>query len=124
MGGQEVVEGGPKGLYAAQAEKGRAAGRRHFSVWWDQWAHFDGIQRERERRWSAQGRAKVVHPSYGSVVVPHYSNYAAVINAAEYWGCDFTEIIRAEVWLAGPEDGPAVAMPKRFEEKEMNYETV
>jgi len=55
-----------------------------------------------------------VHPKYGCVVVPHCSNYAAVLNAAEYWGCDWVEIINAEVWWAGSEDGPAVTMPEIY----------
>lgn len=75
-------------------------------------AHQAAIQREREQRWSAPARAKIEHPKYGVVVVPHYSNFAAVLNAAEYWGCDWLEIINVRVWRAEPEDGPAVAMPE------------
>ena len=50
--------------------------------------HRRAIERERENRWNAKGRACVTHPKYGSVVVPHSSNLAALMNAAEYWGCD------------------------------------
>ena len=81
---------------------------------WDYETHHAATQREREQRWSAPCRARVVHPKYGCVVVPHCSNYAAVLNAAEYWGCDWAEIINAEVWWAGPEDGPAVTMPEIY----------
>lgn len=81
------------------------------------------IQREREQRWSAPCSARVEHPKYGRVVVPHYSNLAAVLNAAEYWNCNWVEVINAEVWLAKPEDGPAVAMPEQFVERQEAYKT-
>ena len=45
------------------------------------------VRRAREERWRVRGRARVVHPKYGAVVVPHRSNYSALLNAAEYWGC-------------------------------------
>lgn len=70
-------------------------------------------EREREQRWSAKARARVVHPKYGQVIVPHHSNFAAVLNAAEYWGCDWLEVLDAEVWRAEPGDGPTV-IPKEF----------
>ena len=63
-----------------------------------------GTARARELRWSAKGRARVVHPKYGSIVVPHHSNLAAIQNAAEYWGCDWSGITDAEVWATGPEE--------------------
>jgi hypothetical protein len=47
------------------------------------------------------------------VVVPHSSNLAALMNAAEYWGCDWSEITGASVMVAKPGDGPAVK-PKEF----------
>lgn len=70
-------------------------------------------RRGREARWNAPGRSKVTHPKYGSVVVPHSSNLCALMNAAEYWRCNWTEIRDAEVWAAGPDDGPLVK-PKEF----------
>ncbi len=91
-----------------------AANKQNFLTEWNYETHRAAIEREREQRWNAQGRARVVHPKYGAVVVPHYSNYAAVLNAAEHWGCDWVEIIHeAEVWLAKPEDGPAATMPEK-----------
>lgn len=81
---------------------------------WDYETHQAAIQREREQRWNAPARARIEHPKYGVVVVPHYSNFAAVLNAAEYWGCDWLEIINVQVWRAEPEDGPAVAMPEIY----------
>lgn len=75
--------------------------------------HRRAIERERENRWNAKGRACVTHPKYGSVVVPHSSNLAALMNAAEYWGCDWSEITDASVMVAKPGDGPAVK-PKEF----------
>ena len=68
---------------------------------WDYETHHAAMQREREQRWNAPCLARVEHPKYGRVVVPHCSNYAAVI-------------INAEVWWAGPEDGPAVTMPEIY----------
>lgn len=75
--------------------------------------HRRAIERERKNRWNAKGRACVTHPKYGSVVVPHSSNLAALMNAAEYWGCDWSEITGASVMVAKPGDGPAVK-PKEF----------
>ena len=67
-------------------------------------------ERERESRWTAPGRARVVHPVYGTVVVPHASNLAAIMNAAEVWRCDWMELKDARVWAAEPGD-VAVKMP-------------
>lgn len=67
----------------------------------------------RERRWTAQGKSRVEHPKYGSVVVPHTSNLAAIENAAEYWGCDLMEIIStAECWAC--DQSLPVVRPKEF----------
>ncbi len=70
------------------------------------------VRRAREERWRVRGRARVVHPKYGAVVVPHRSNYSTLLNAAEYWGCEWTDIRDAEVWAVS--DGTAVVMPKEF----------
>ena len=40
------------------------------------------------------------------------SNYSALLNAAEYWGCEWTDIRDAEVWAVPP--GTAVVIPKEF----------
>ena len=64
-------------------------------------------KRERENRWNAPGKATVVHLAHGTVVVPHSSNLAAIMNAAEVWRCDWAEIMDAEVWAAEPGDVPA-----------------
>lgn len=48
-------------------------------------------RRARIHRWSVPGRARVTHPAHGSVVVPHCSNLAAILNAAEVWGCNWVE---------------------------------
>ena len=72
-----------------------------------------GVTREAARKYetSVTERARrVVSRKYGTVVVPHGSNFAALLNAAEVWGCDWTEIRDAEVWRAGAEDKP-VPMP-------------
>lgn len=70
----------------------------------------DAERRTRECRWNALARARVVHPVYGVVVVPHCSNLAAIQNAAEVWRCDWLEIRDAQVWAAEPGDAP-VKMP-------------
>ncbi len=67
-------------------------------------------KRAREHRWNAPARARVVHPAHGTVVVPHSSNLAAILNAAEVWRCDWAEITDARVWRAEPGDVP-VKMP-------------
>lgn len=67
-------------------------------------------RRARESRWNAPGRARVVHPVHGTVVVPHSSNLTAIQNAAEVWRCDWAEITDAQVWAAEPGDVP-VKMP-------------
>lgn len=66
----------------------------------------DAERRTRECRWNAPARARVIHPVYGTVVVPHCSNLAAIQNAAEVWRCDWTEISDAQVWAAEPGDVP------------------
>jgi len=67
----------------------------------------------RERRWTAPGKSRVEHPKYGSVIVPHCSNLAAIENAAEYWGCDLMEIIStAECWAC--DQSLPVVRPKEF----------
>ena len=69
-------------------------------------------RRARESRWKAKTCSRVVHPRFGEVIVPHTSNYAAMLNAAEYWGCDWLGIIDdVEVWAVGPDAVP-VKMPR------------
>ena len=77
----------------------------------------EGIRRQaasraRIHRWKAPGRAKVIHPDHGSVVVPHSSNLAAIMNAAEVWRCDWAKITDAEVWAAPGER--AAPMPTLY----------
>ena len=46
------------------------------------------------------------------MIVSFTSNYADMLNAAEYWGCDMLEIIDdVEVWAVGPDAVP-VKMPR------------
>ena len=56
-------------------------------------------RRARIHRWRVPGRSKVVHPAHGAVVVPHASNLCAIMNAAEVWGCDWAEILDAQLTL-------------------------
>ena len=47
------------------------------------YSHYeDACRAARARRWLAKGKARVEHPKYGSVIVPHSSNLAAINNAA------------------------------------------
>ena len=73
-------------------------------------ARFSPKERTRLERWEVKTLAKVVHPTRGTVVVPHRSNLAALMNAAEVWGCSWTEIRDAKVWAADPGAVP-VKMP-------------
>lgn len=72
-------------------------------------------ERSRMERWRAKGISRVTHPERGTVVVPHASNLSAIMNAAEVWRCDWTEIRGAEVRTAEPGDA-AVKMPYIKEE--------
>lgn len=81
-------------------------------MYFDRDSYQQSVRRAHEERWRVRGRARVVHPKYGAVVVPHRSNYAALLNAAEYWGCEWTDIRDAEVWAVPL--GTAVVMPKEF----------
>ena len=47
------------------------------------------------------------------MVVPHVSNLAAVMNAAEVWGCDWVKILDAEVWAVDPSE-PVAEMPTHY----------
>ena len=67
-------------------------------------------ERARFHRWQVPGRSRVVHPAHESVVVPHASNLAAIMNAAEVWQCDWVTILDAEVWAADPEE-PVAKVP-------------
>lgn len=65
-------------------------------------------QLEFDNCWNVPTRARVVHPKYGEVIVPHASNYAAIRCAAWVWKCDIREIMDAQVW----------ALPDTKEQKE------
>lgn len=54
--------------------------------------------RDRRERWRFPVKARVLHPRFGEVTVPCKSKYAAILCAAETWGCDDLEIRDAEVW--------------------------
>lgn len=61
-------------------------------------------ERGRLHRWRAPSAARVTHKTRGTVVVPHCSKFAAIMCAAEAWGCHWLEIMDAEVWAAKPGD--------------------
>ena len=69
--------------------------------------------RARFHRWQAPGRSTVVHPAHGAIVVPHASNLAAILNAAEVWRCDWATILDAEVGAADPAE-PVAEMPAHY----------
>lgn len=64
------------------------------------------IVRDRRSRWSARTIARVTHPQYGTIVVPHMSNFSALLNAADVWGCHWLKISDAQVSVAEPNDKP------------------
>lgn len=72
--------------------------------------------RARKMRWTAKGRARVTHPDHGSVIVPHYSNFAAIENAAEFWKVDPIDILDAKVEWVPDTEGP-VRRPREFYRK-------
>jgi hypothetical protein len=59
----------------------------------------------RKHRWEFPGKVRVVHPKFGEVIVPGASPYAAILCAAEKWGCPWAEITDAKVWAL---DNPSV----------------
>lgn len=74
-------------------------------------------ERSRKERWMAKGRARVSHPLYKPVIVPHASAYAAILNAAEYWGCSYMDIhddVKVE-WV--PQKTGPLVIPKEFREE-------
>ena len=70
-------------------------------------------RKARRQRWLARGKARVTHPRYGNVVVPHLSNLAAVENAAEFWKCELGDII-ADAQVVWVEPGTPARRPKEF----------
>lgn len=76
-------------------------------------------ERSRKERWMAKGRARVSHPLYKPVIVPHASAYAAILNAAEYWGVDAYDLMRSGVCKveATPRGAGKVVVPKEFREE-------
>lgn len=73
-----------------------------------------GEMRARDQRWLAGGKSKVVHPTLGSVVVPHISKYGALLCAAEFFGVPAWPFVReAECVNATDEDGP-VRRPREY----------
>lgn len=75
------------------------------------WLHTEGVrEQERINRWKEKQRARVVHPKYGTVVVPCGSKLSALLCATEYWGCPYAELSGAGVWRAEPGDA-VVTMP-------------
>lgn len=73
-------------------------------------------ERARRERWCAGGRAKVSHPTFGAVIVPCSSKFCAILNAAEFWGCCWTEISGAAVTMPAPEEKKTVR-PVEFRSK-------
>jgi len=59
-------------------------------------------QLDRSSRWTKKGLARVTDKDRGSIVVPCGSPYSALLCAAEYWGCDWTDITGATVMAAEP----------------------
>lgn len=76
-----------------------------------QWACDRAAERSHQNRWNAKGAARVIDPVRGTVVVPCSCSLSALLCAAEVWGCDWTEIRDAKVWLAEPGDR-VETMPK------------
>lgn len=69
-----------------------------------------GLRRGRDYRWSAPTIARVVDPTHGTVIVPSRSKYAALLCAAETWGCKWTELEGAKVMC--PQAGDVAVKPR------------
>lgn len=63
--------------------------------------------------WTRPGAARVVHPKYGTVIVPCSSKLAALMAAAAVWGCHWYKIRDAEIWAAEPDEKP-VPLPEKY----------
>ena len=63
--------------------------------------------------WKRPGVARVIHPKYGSVVVPCSSRLSAIMCAAAVWGCHWHRVHDAEVWAAEPGEQP-VPLPEKY----------
>ena len=64
----------------------------------------EAYRRDRVYRWTAVGRGKVTHPAYGPVIVPHTSNFAAIMCAAEVWGVHWFDVLHATVTMPTREE--------------------
>lgn len=67
---------------------------------WAQWDRETAEKRDRANRWHAKARSMVIHPVYGSAVVPHVSNFGAICCAAELWDIPWAWVIDAQVVVA------------------------
>ena len=72
---------------------------RREDVWPDEQSmeHKINVERQNKRRRNFPSRARVTHPAHGEIIVPCASPLAAVMCAAEAWGCDWAEILDSEV---------------------------
>ena len=61
-------------------------------------------RRARESRWNAKTCARVVHPRFGEVIVPHTSNYAAIRDGA-LWAAENNNAALPETDLTECGDG-------------------
>ncbi len=80
-----------------------------------------GERRGVQHRWSAPTIARVVDPVRGTVVVPCRSKFAALLCAAETWGCRWVELDKAEVLR--PQVGDVAVTPPIFERSAENGHT-
>lgn len=72
---------------------------RREDVWPDEQSmeHKINVERQNRRRRTFPARARVTHPVHGEIIVPCASPLAAVMCAAEAWGCDWAEVLDSEV---------------------------
>ena len=61
-------------------------------------------RRAHRERWDYPGRVRVVHPRYGTVIVPGRSKLSAILCAAEKWRVPWTELSDAQVWAIMEEE--------------------
>lgn len=73
----------------------------------------DAELRARRSRWGWSAKAKVTHQTHGSLIVPHGSNFSAVLCAADIWHCDWVSIIDAKVEMCD-QSLPVVRPPYSF----------
>ena len=64
---------------------------------WDDTRYAEAKTRAYIERWSRPAKARVVHPVYGSLIVPCGSCFSAIMCAADVWKVTWDSVMDAKV---------------------------